>query len=234
MPAAAAIRVALAEESRTGLDRAASSPAQVEIAIAAGDLESAQAAVDELGATADDYGSPTRRGRRGVRARGAPARARGRDCRAARAAPRVAALAGAQSSVPSRLRVRGGCWDWRAAKLGDEDGAELALTAAGAQHGRLGAAREAARTAELLDRGGLPAGLTARELEVLRLVAAVAGDREIADELNLSVKTVARHLSDLCRLGMSSRTAATAFAYEHDLVGGHSCKLELAGSASPG
>src|ERR1700750_715883 len=64
--AAAAIRVALAEESRTGLDQARLLPAQVEITIAAGDLETAQAAVVELGAIADDYGSPTIEGAPGA------------------------------------------------------------------------------------------------------------------------------------------------------------------------
>jgi DNA-binding NarL/FixJ family response regulator len=105
-------------------------------------------------------------------------------------------------------------------KAGDEEGAELALSAARAGFERLGAAVEAARTAELLGRGGLPAGLTAREVEVLRLVAAGRSNREIADELYLSVKTVGRHLSNIFfKIGVSSRTAAAAFAYQHGLVG---------------
>jgi DNA-binding NarL/FixJ family response regulator len=107
-------------------------------------------------------------------------------------------------------------------KAGDEEGTGLALRAARGAFERLGAAREVVRTAELLGRGGLPAGLTARELEVLRLVAGGRSNREIADELYLSVKTVARHLSNIfCKLGVSSRTAATGFAYEHDLVREH-------------
>jgi DNA-binding NarL/FixJ family response regulator len=215
--AVSAIRVALAEESRTGLDQARLLPAQVEIAIAGGDLETAQAAVDELSTIADDYGSPA--------IEAAAASARG-------------ALRLAQGDATAALRALRHAWQlWQALecpfeaanarrmlglacrKAGDEEGAELALRAARGAFERLGAAREAVRTAELLGRGGLPAGLTARELEVLRLVARGRSNREIADELYLSVKTVARHLSNIfCKVGVSSRTAATAFAYEHDLV----------------
>jgi DNA-binding NarL/FixJ family response regulator len=61
--------------------------------------------------------------------------------------------------------------------------------------------------------------LTARELEVLRLVAAGKTNRAIAADLVLSEKTVARHVSNIFgKLGVSSRAAATAHAYEHDLV----------------
>jgi DNA-binding NarL/FixJ family response regulator len=61
--------------------------------------------------------------------------------------------------------------------------------------------------------------LTARELEVLRHVAAGKTNRVIAADLFLSEKTVARHVSNIfTKLGLSSRAAATAYAYEHDLV----------------
>lgn len=62
-------------------------------------------------------------------------------------------------------------------------------------------------------------GLTARELEVVRLVAAGKTNRAIAADLFLSEKTVARHISNIfTKLGLSSRSAATAYAYEHHLV----------------
>ena len=62
-------------------------------------------------------------------------------------------------------------------------------------------------------------GLTARELEVLRLVAAGKTNREIASALVISERTVARHLQNIfAKLRVSSRTAASAFAFEHDLV----------------
>jgi DNA-binding NarL/FixJ family response regulator len=65
----------------------------------------------------------------------------------------------------------------------------------------------------------LPAGLTEREVEVLRLIAAGKSNSEIASELYLSVKTVSRHLSNIfTKIGVTSRSGATAFAFEHELV----------------
>jgi DNA-binding NarL/FixJ family response regulator len=64
-----------------------------------------------------------------------------------------------------------------------------------------------------------PDGLTSREVEVVRLAAAGRSNREIALQLFLSEKTVARHLSNVyAKLGISSRAAATAYAYDHGLV----------------
>jgi DNA-binding NarL/FixJ family response regulator len=64
-----------------------------------------------------------------------------------------------------------------------------------------------------------PDGLTGREVEVVRLAAAGLSNREIAVQLFLSEKTVARHLSNIyTKLGISSRAAATAYAYDHGLV----------------
>ena len=65
----------------------------------------------------------------------------------------------------------------------------------------------------------LPAGLTEREVEVLRLVATGMSNSSIASALTLSQKTVSRHLSNIfAKLGVSSRTAAAAFAFEHHLL----------------
>ena len=67
----------------------------------------------------------------------------------------------------------------------------------------------------------LPAGLTEREAEVLRLVAAGLSNIDIAASLFLSAKTVSRHLSNIfTKIGVSSRAAATAFAFEHGVVQG--------------
>jgi DNA-binding NarL/FixJ family response regulator len=64
-----------------------------------------------------------------------------------------------------------------------------------------------------------PGPLTGRELQVLRLVASAMTNREIARKLNISEKTVARHLSNIfTKLDLCSRTAATAYAYDHNLV----------------
>ena len=86
---------------------------------------------------------------------------------------------------------------------------------------QLGAAPDIARAQALSRKARAKAsgGLTARELEVLRLVATGKTNRSIAADLFLSEKTVARHVSNIfTKLGLSSRAAATAYAYEHDLV----------------
>ena len=68
-------------------------------------------------------------------------------------------------------------------------------------------------------RAAAPAGLTDREVEVLRLIAAGLTNNEIAAELYLSAKTVSRHLSNIfTKIGVTSRAGATAFAFEHHLV----------------
>ena len=65
-----------------------------------------------------------------------------------------------------------------------------------------------------------PPELTPRELEVVRLVAVGKSNREVAAALAISENTVARHVQNiLTKLGVPSRTAAAAFAFEHDLVG---------------
>ena len=75
-------------------------------------------------------------------------------------------------------------------------------------------------------------GLTARELQVVRLVSSGASNRAIADRLRISDRTVARHVSNIfVKLGVSSRAAVTAYAYEHRLVpsaagSGHPPRLE--------
>lgn len=96
--------------------------------------------------------------------------------------------------------------------LGDSDSA--AREQATATLARLGVAARVTRPA-------VPGGLTTREAEVLTLVAAGMSNREVAAALVVSEKTVARHLSNIFnKLGVSTRTAATAFAFEHGLVTG--------------
>jgi ATP/maltotriose-dependent transcriptional regulator MalT len=102
--------------------------------------------------------------------------------------------------------------------LGDEDSAVSELTAARRTFADLRAAPAERAVAALLA-PTTPGGLTARELEVLRLVAAGRSNPEIASALVLSEKTVARHLSNIyTKLDVASRTAAAAFAFENRLV----------------
>jgi DNA-binding NarL/FixJ family response regulator len=103
--------------------------------------------------------------------------------------------------------------------LGDEESAVADLTAARKAFADLGAAPAEREAAALLGETPAPGGLSPREVEVLRLVAAGKSNPEIAAELVLSEKTVARHLSNIfTKLGVGSRTSAAAFAYEHHLV----------------
>ena len=111
----------------------------------------------------------------------------------------------------------------RAARAaGDEEAAQLEFDAARTILAGLGAVADLERL-ERLAVGGEPAaasvGLTRRELEVLRLIAAGRSNRQIADELFLSERTVARHVSNILgKLGLPNRASATAFAFEHGLA----------------
>jgi DNA-binding CsgD family transcriptional regulator len=107
--------------------------------------------------------------------------------------------------------------------LGDHDAAALELDAARATFEHLGARPDLERLATLMhDRVPAqphPTPLTERECEVLRHVATGKTNREIATALTISEHTVGRHLQNIfLKLGLSSRAAATAYAYEHDLV----------------
>ncbi|HET7050515.1 MAG TPA: response regulator transcription factor [Solirubrobacteraceae bacterium] len=214
--AAAAVRRALAQETNR-LTRAKLLSAQAEIAISGGDLPTATAASQELGAIAREYGS--------VALEAAAAFAQGRvELAADHTTLALASLHRAwelwqAADCPFEAAEGRRALGLACAAVGDADGAELALSSSLAVFDRLGAAAESARTAELLGARPPVAGLTAREIEVLRLVAAGKSNREIATELYLSVKTVSRHLSNIfCKTDVSSRTAAAAFAYEHGLI----------------
>jgi DNA-binding NarL/FixJ family response regulator len=111
--------------------------------------------------------------------------------------------------------------------LGDDDGARLELDAAKKIFVQLGAAPDVAATeamaaaAHAEERPAPDAhGLSARELEVLRLVASGKTNKAIADALFLSEKTIDRHMSNIfVKLNVPSRAAATAWAYRHGLFG---------------
>jgi ATP/maltotriose-dependent transcriptional regulator MalT len=105
--------------------------------------------------------------------------------------------------------------------VGDSDTADMELDAARLGFQQLGAATEVARVEALAGKApsGAPGGLSAREVEVLALVAKGKTNREISTALVISEHTVARHLQNVfAKLGVSSRTAASAFAFEHGLV----------------
>jgi DNA-binding NarL/FixJ family response regulator len=106
-------------------------------------------------------------------------------------------------------------------ELGDGESAEMEFDAARWVFQDLGAAPDLARVEALSRRraGRHAGGLTVREAQVLRLVATGKTNRAIAADLFLSDKTVARHLANIfTKLGLSSRSAATAYAHRNGLV----------------
>jgi DNA-binding NarL/FixJ family response regulator len=216
--ARAAIRRAL-EEATGRSDRCRLLPAAVEIALAAGDPPAARAAADELAQAAADLDAPLLRAT-ATAAQGAVLLAE-EDPRAALAALRDAWAAWQELEAPyeaARARVLIGL---ACRALGDRDSAAMELDAAHWAFRRLGAAPDLERLAALAGHApaGAAGGLTAREAEVLRLVATGRTNRAIAAELVLSERTVDRHVSNiLTKLGVASRAAATAWAYEHQLV----------------
>lgn len=216
--AVAAIR-RVAGETRDRASRARALAAYVEIVLGAEDAGAARVAADELAGIAAESGVPMLRGM-AAHAEGAVLLAEG-DARAALVALRSAWAAWRELGVPhesARVRVLIGL---ACRRLGDEDGAAMELDAARWIFQQLGSTPDLARVEALSDRAvpAPPGGLTAREAEVLKLVATGVTNRSIAGELFLSEKTVARHVSNILgKLGLPSRAAATAYAYEHGLV----------------
>ncbi|MCK0112514.1 LuxR C-terminal-related transcriptional regulator [Ornithinimicrobium sp. F0845] len=188
----------------------------VEVLLAADDLDTAGSASIELTGLAESFGCDVL------------------TAQAEYAAGQVALATGDSSGALTRLRRAWRCWigiggRYDAARarlllaealraLGDEVSAESELSVAARTFAELGA-EPARREAERLLGGGLPDGLTAREAEVLRLVAAGRTNPQIAQELVLSEKTVARHLSNIFgKIGVASRTEAAAYAFAHRLT----------------
>lgn len=212
--ARAAIDRAL-EECEDPLSRCRLLAAQVEIARAAGDVEAARQAATELAGTANQLNAPYLR---------------------AQAATVTGALlldVGDSTSAASTLRKAVAEWNaleapYEAARarellgaayrrLGDEDGERLELSAAARTYKQLGATPDLVRLEAPAPADG---PLSPREVEVLRLVARGASNKVIAETLVISQKTVERHLSNIfTKLGLSSRSAATAYAFEHGLAG---------------
>src|SRR6266480_3054983 len=216
--AAAGIAQALSEESWNRLARAKLLGPQVQIALAAGALEVARAASDELEEIAHEYSGAV------LRASSDTARGRlhladgdvGGACRTLRGALAL----WQELDVPYEVATTQVLLGAASREAGDEDSAIACFRAAAGCFDRLGAAVDA-RELELRRRGiaVLPGGLTGRECEVLRLVASGATNKEIAAELVLSGKTVARHLSNIfTKIGVSSRAGATAYAFENGIV----------------
>jgi DNA-binding NarL/FixJ family response regulator len=215
--ASTAIRHALDEASEPVM-RAPLLAASVEIMLAAHDIEAAATAADELAAISTRIPSLLLEAT-ALRVAAMVSLAQGDP--AAAAEPLREALARWQSLDAPYEAARTRVLLARAAnELGDRESGESELESARAAFEGLGATLELRRLGtESTTSGRTPSGLTSRELEVLSLVATGMTNRSIAANLTISEKTVARHLSNIFgKLGVTSRAAATAYAYEHDLV----------------
>jgi DNA-binding NarL/FixJ family response regulator len=216
--AASSIRLTL-QEAREGRTRVPLLRAAVEILLATQDVDGARGCRDELDGIAKQIESPFV------------------SAVYLQAAGQVALAEGDATTALQYLRSAFECWQQLNARfngaqvrvaialayrqLGDHEGAQLELEAAQEVFEQLGAAADAARAGGLIAHGAHPAsgGLTGREIEVLRLIATGASNRVIASSLEISEKTVARHISNIfTKLDLNSRAGATAYAYEHKLV----------------
>jgi DNA-binding NarL/FixJ family response regulator len=214
--ASAAVRGVLDTET-SSIVRARVLPAAVEVLLAAGDVRAAREASDELSAIAQRLDVAVVHAN-ASRALGAVLLAEG-DARAALPLLRAAWTAWHMLGAPyeaARVRelVAAAC-----DALGDRDTAVMELDAARLAYEELGAAPDLERLRALRAGPRPTGGLSSREIEVLRLVATGRTNRAIANDLVISEKTVARHVSNIfTKLGVSSRAAATAYAYENGLV----------------
>ena len=210
-----AVRRAL-EEAQPAAARSRMLPAYVEIALAAGEPAAARTASEELAARAKKLEAPYMQAL-AASASGAVSLAEG-DPKAALAAFRDACERWRELHAPyeaARTRAQIA----RALQaLGDAEGARLEFDGARWALEQLGAT-DNVTTERADERGDGPGGLTPREGEVLRLLAAGKSNKEIASALVISEHTVARHVQHILgKLGVGSRSAAVAFAFEHDLI----------------
>lgn len=214
--AAASVRRVL-QEVRHRRARTRVLSAAVEIMLACGDGAAARDAAGELDMHARTLGTPFVRAA-AAHAQGAVALAEG-DAAAALASCRTALMLWRELDVPYEA-ARAQVVIARACRaLGDKDSADLELEAACRTFEQLGARLDLAGLRPPLDTRRRADGLTARELQVLRLVATGLTNRRIGAELRLSEKTVARHVANIfLKLDVSSRAAATAYAFEHGLT----------------
>ena len=216
--AAAAIRRVMSATTNQ-LQRTRLLPSYVEIMLAVSDIENARSACRELAEIAERLDTSVLSAM-AAHAQGAVELAEG-EAQAALGSLRRAFEAWRQVKAPyeaARVRVLVGM---ACRAFGDDEGAELEFDAARAVFEQLGAAPDLARIDSLtkITPSGRPHRLTPRELQVLRLVAAGKTNKAIAVELSLSEKTVDRHVSNIFnKLDVPTRSAATAHAYQHNLI----------------
>jgi DNA-binding CsgD family transcriptional regulator len=217
-----AARRALAHEPSPRLSplrRAQILAARTELAIAEGDLADARRSGEALETLSARFPTPALEAE-ATSARGVIALAKGDPERAADELQRAFAMWQELRLPYEAAHTRADLGRALLARGDTEAGVRAIRAAASALEG-LGAMPEARSVAAAAPStgGSTPGGLTAREADVLRLVAAGKTNREIAAELFISEHTVARHLQNMfTKLGVTTRSAATAYAYEHGLT----------------
>jgi DNA-binding NarL/FixJ family response regulator len=217
--AAATLRAVLDDTTERRI-RARMLPALVEAELACGETDSARAAATELAEIAVVFDTPVLWAL-SAHANGAVQLAQG-NARGALAVLREAWAKWRELGMPYEEAQTRALMAIASARLGDIDSSDIDTDAARRLFKRLGAARALAGVEEpahgsQAHKGA--AGLSPREEQVLRLVATGKTNRAIAEELFISEKTVARHVSNIFdKLGVSSRAAATAYAYQRDLI----------------
>jgi DNA-binding CsgD family transcriptional regulator len=211
-----ALRLALADDHGSRLHRARLLAAFVSVALAAGEVDGARRASTELDAIAEAFATPALDAT-AASARGEVLLARD-DVTGALETLHHACAVWQELRLPYETARARMSYSVALRRAGGEEDADLELRAALSTFERLGAAPDAAAVGRLLTDQALPGGLSAREVEVLHLVAAGETNRAIASELGLSEHTVARHLQNIfAKLDVPSRAAAAAFAVEHGL-----------------
>jgi ATP/maltotriose-dependent transcriptional regulator MalT len=211
------IGVCLSDEPPDRLGRVRLLHASVNIAVAADDLEHAGQAVGELDSLADRFDTPMLYATAAL-ARGRLQLAQGNPSIAV-ATLRAAARQWQELDVPYEVATANTLLGQACRQAGDEDAAQQSFSRARALFEHIGA-RLDARVIKTAGPTPAPAGLTNREVQVLNLIAEGKANKEIAAQLQLSTKTVSRHLTNIfTKLGVTSRAAATAFAYQNHLIG---------------
>jgi DNA-binding NarL/FixJ family response regulator len=203
------------DESEDPISRARVLGAYVEIVLASGDASTARTAAEELRTLATVLGSAYLRAI-AARSAGAVLLAENNP-KAALVELRSAsndlhALGVPYDVARTRLLLAAAC-----EAVGDRDAAEMESSAGHSILDSLGATAPTGPARR--SPGSNPDGLTPRELEVLVLLARGKTNRAIAQDLFISEKTVASHVSHIfTKLVVTSRSAATAYAYDHHLV----------------
>jgi ATP/maltotriose-dependent transcriptional regulator MalT len=208
----------LDEEPVNRLARARLLSAHVQIAVAAGDLDGAADGVDELESIARAFDTPMLHAVAGV-ARGRVQLAEGAPGAAA-ATLRAAVSQWHELDVPYEVATASTLLGQAQRDAGDEEASRASFLRARTLFEQIGI-RLDAHDVGPPRRSRHPAGLTTREVEVLGLIAEGRSNKEIAAQLHLSPKTISRHLTNIYnKIDVTSRSGATAFAFEHHLAGG--------------